>query len=222
MTTEDWVFFAPMVGAVVLVVLAALSAGSLTSPRLSERMGPVNYDFSKSWASSITVVGALLGTVLSAKGVVPTVTKFLPAATYSALNLAFGILVVLAPFLYRSVSAPVAVTTAQGPDTEYQGTVAGFLLATALTLWGVLGELTALCLLFAELQESQGVSLAFLGLFTLSGVLLIIYSLRSIPAVIRAQAQHPARAAALQVGIAAAGMPVPDNAATPRQNWSLL
>src|SRR5438309_5536656 len=162
LTNEDATVFGSLVGGAILVLAAAAVGRTLSLSALREQIGPANYDFSKSWASSITVVGALLGTILGAKGVVPGKTHYLPAPDYAALNLLFGVLVVLAPFLYRATSRPSSVTSPQGtPDTQYQGFVFGFLLATWLTVWAVVGEVVTIFFLFGELQESQGVLALF-------------------------------------------------------------
>src|SRR6266568_1182292 len=119
---ESWVVFASLLFAVLFVLARGVSAGAIAPAVLAERMGPVTWDFSKSWASSFTIVGAILGSILSAKGVIPDKPQFLPAASYSALNLLFAVTVILAGFVYRATSAPANTATPQGgTEVQYQG-----------------------------------------------------------------------------------------------------
>src|SRR5207245_131908 len=103
---------------------------------LRRRMGPANWNYSTSWASTFTLVGALLGTILAQSGVVPEPTHYLPRAAYGGLNVVFAMVTVLAPFLYTAlgtVEHPHSRTGLRRP--QYQGFVWSFLLATAITLW---------------------------------------------------------------------------------------
>src|SRR5436305_321262 len=131
---ETWVVFGALVIAALLVLAAAGSTGALSPAVLGERMGPITFDFSKSWASSFTLVGGVLGSILSAKGVVPDKPQFMLAASYSALNLLFVVTVILAAFVYRATSTPANTAAPQGgTDVQYQGFVWSFLAASAMT-----------------------------------------------------------------------------------------
>ena len=141
MQLENAIVFGSLAMATVLVVAAAARATTLK--KLGDRMGPPNWDFSKSWGSSFTVLGAVLGTIVAAKGVIPDQPKFLTQpGGYAALNLAFGLIIVLAPFLYRALSSPVPVG---GAEPQYEGYVWSFLVCTLLTVWAVLGQLAVGC-----------------------------------------------------------------------------
>jgi hypothetical protein len=186
-------------------------------------MGPADYDFSKSWASSITVVGALLGTILGAKGVIPTKTHYLVPDAYSALNLIFGIIVVLAPFVYRATSKANDVTTNQATsDTQYHGYVGGFLVATFLTVWGVVGELVTIFLLFGELQESRGVLGLLLAMFSASSLVIIYYVWTSIPAVLKVQRDRETHHKQLKQIMDTTGVKTTAPIIAPRPTWNLL
>jgi hypothetical protein len=223
MTKQDWLVFGALSCATVMVLIAARRAGVLTLQGLRERMGPTGYDFSTSWASTITVVGALLGTLLSS-GFLPKATRLLPTETYAALSILFGFLVVLAPFIYRTASRPMDVTTTLGTsETQYQGYVLGFLLATLVTVWAVLGELLTMLLLFDELQQSTGASVLFLVLVVLSILLLGAYVLTSIPSTLRSQRDRESHAASLRAELAGAGIANQTTSLNPpRPSWSVL
>ena len=124
--------------------------------RLGDRMGHTSWDFSKSWATNITVIGALLGTALNLEKT---------ALVHSMFNLFFLLLAALAPFVYYLIGGqneviPVSSSEyqrdaepghetdvrskGQSPAYQFHGYVAGFLIACVLTLWGVIGELITL------------------------------------------------------------------------------
>src|SRR5437588_2643661 len=89
-----------VIGSLVLsVVLVGARALTLWSD-LTLRMGPVGWDFSKSWGSTLAAFGAVLGTILATAGVLPATTKYLTNDTYAALNLLFGVIVIFAPLVY--------------------------------------------------------------------------------------------------------------------------
>jgi hypothetical protein len=172
MSLAWWVIYGSLILAAGLMVYRAMTV----SDRLGKRMGPVNWDFSESWASTFTVVGAFLGTVLGESGVVPETTHYLPKAAYGGLNLLFGLVALLATLFYtavRSVKTPHGKTGVKEP--QYQGFVWSFLVATALTLWAILGELETVGLLLAEIRyvgAIPGSVIAVLGI--LGGVSLIL------------------------------------------------
>jgi len=97
MTNLDWIVSGTLIGAVAFVSICALVNRVPSRIPLGKRVGPVNFDFSKSFASTITALGALLATVLASKGVVVISHRHLDSVSYAALSLFFGILVVIAP-----------------------------------------------------------------------------------------------------------------------------
>ena len=110
-------------------------------------------------------------------------------ASYAALNLLFGIAVVLAPFAYRvlGVRDRHLKVSAKTWDHQYEGCVLGFLVAVVLTFWGVLGELATTCLLFAEIQISQRLVIFFIVVVALATLFTFRYVWISIEAIIQAQ-----------------------------------
>ena len=182
---ESSVVLGALLVAVLLVLIAAASDAALSPTVLRERMGPISFDFSKSWASSFTVVGGILGSILSAKGVVPDKPQFMPAPSYAALNLLFVVTVILAAFVYRATSTPANTASPQGgTDVQYQGFVWGFLIASALTLWAVVGELATTLLLFGEISSqsaySQPVFWLFFVLVLAVAVLVLAYAVMTL------------------------------------------
>lgn len=113
-------------------------------PNLMRPMGPVNWDFRKSWAANLTVFSAAIGTLFAAR-LLPRHIDSQVTNTFVALNVLFGIAAVVGPFTYTVLQRRVSVTRTTGktasPAVQYQGTLGGFLLGTTITLWAVLGEI---------------------------------------------------------------------------------
>jgi hypothetical protein len=189
----DWLYFvifAPLVGAVLWVCARWLVLWR-QKYKLGKRLGPANWDFSKSWGSNVTVVGALLGTILAA-GVLPEETTTASKATYSGLNLFFGILVLVAPLIYVATQRAKDVhrsTTVK--EAQYQGFVWSFLIASTLTLWAAVGELVTVGLLLQEIRTTDSLPEAVIWvmwvIIGLAVLLLALYAWRSIGAVVKVQ-----------------------------------
>ena len=190
--------FGPAVGAGVFVTARWLlpTPGPCT---LTSRLGPADWSFSTSWASNITVVGALLGTILSA-GVLPDATK-VSKATYAGLNLFFGVLILVAPLLYTATQNAVEVHRRDPEkETQYQGYVFAFLAASAITLWAVVGELVTVLLLFREIRVGNSIpepAIWVMGaIIVLACLLLARYAWTTIDTVITTECElRPARQA---------------------------
>jgi uncharacterized membrane protein YecN with MAPEG domain len=135
----------PLAAAVALVLWAVLTTADKKS------FGPANWDYSQSWASTLTVVGALLGTVLSA-GVLPDELDLFTKAGYAGLNIFFGMLVLFAPLVYAAFQKRLLPDKDGVP--QYEGTVRAFAVASVATLWGVFGELVTVGLLFREIEKA--------------------------------------------------------------------
>lgn len=159
---QDWIALGPLGFAIVVVALSIVLAGPFGRfkglPKElgpASAVGPVNFDFSKSFASTITALGALLTTVLAAKGTVTVAKPHLTASTYAALSIFFGILVVVGPFAYRALSKTSDVTNHNGDeDIQYQGYAWGFLLSVTLTVWAVYGQLVTVFFFLMDIQSS--------------------------------------------------------------------
>jgi hypothetical protein len=167
-TLAEWVIYGSFLIAVVGMIYRAVRVRK----RLKYWLGPVNWDFSVSWASTFTVIGAFLGTVLGQSGVIPENTHYLPNAAYGGLNLLFGLITLLAPLLYaatRTVDAPETRTDVKQP--QYHGFVWAFLLSSGLTFWAVLGQLATVGLLLAEIQKGGAVPKSVLIVLVLLGLI---------------------------------------------------
>ena len=150
----------------VMTALVAVPLAVLLKPRWDCWLGPPKWDFTTSWASSFTVVGALLGTVLLNSGAVPADTEHMPVAAYAGLNLFFGVMMVLAPLFYVALQkAP------SNPENTFRGSVRAFLFSSSLMLWAVLGELSTLLLLLDDIRREDGLSK--FGFWLLVGALVI-------------------------------------------------
>jgi hypothetical protein len=166
-----WVIYGTLSLAFVLMGLLAL----VNSSQLSRRLGPVNWDFSTSWASTFTVLGAFLGTVLGESGVVPETTYYLPKAAYGGLNLLFGLMALLAPLLYTALRTTNSSGTRAGvKEPPYRGYVWTFLLSSALTFWAVLGELATVGLLLAEIQRAGAIPSSVIVLLKVLGAISVV------------------------------------------------
>jgi len=145
-----WLVVSPLVLAVVLVAAGHIGAGP--GP-----FGPIalKWDFSSSWASNLTALGAILGVVLG-KVTLPKDTVLVNHDGYITLSLFFGALVVISPFLYTALRTGTA--SAGGPSfaaADYRV----FLLACVLTIWAVLGQVGTLGGVLYELQHVDQLAL---------------------------------------------------------------
>jgi hypothetical protein len=193
------VIFAPLIFAFLFVVARWALLG-VTGASLTKRLGPANWDFSGSWASTLTVLGALVGTILSA-GVLPDETERLSKASYTALNLIFATLIVVAPVIYAATRRPKDTKLKPGDsadeaeDIQYQGYVWSFLLASGIVIWAVVGELATIGLLLAELHGEKAISTEALGVLwgvLGAGALLIVsYSWNTIRWMIELKSSLP-------------------------------
>jgi hypothetical protein len=162
---------------------------------LSEDLGPLDWDFSQSWATSLTTVGAVLGIVLSGTAI-PSTGNSVNKNDFVTLNLVFGVLAVAGPFAWTTLrrGSPVA-GTGRAP-----GSVRGFLLASALVLCATLGELGTL-LTFAVTQQNGPARVILAVVFGALMVLSVLYAWRTVVDVVVAQAEAgPLSVTALPLG----------------------
>ena len=106
----------------------------------------------KSWATTLTAAGALLGTVLG--GVTfPSYPEQISKESLVNLNLLFGALVVIGPFLFQTLRK--GTVAEKDRKAERFGTNLTLLLTSTVTLWAVFGELAAVALLTWELVSTE-------------------------------------------------------------------
>ena len=209
LSNEDWLIFGSFAGSFTLVAVRTLTL--MKGGQHLRTLGPATWDYSSSWASTFTLVGALLGTVLAQSGVLPQPTRYLSSrASYAGLNVAFVIITVLAPLVYTALSSGEPPQRGMGVGRpHYQGFVWGFLLATVLTLWGSLGQVVTVIFLLREIAASDGLSssatIALDGLLGMSILLFCVYSWRGIAWIVTFQGNQTSKsdsgcAPALPVG----------------------
>ena len=94
----------------------------LPANKLNERIGTPQWDFSKSWATTLTTVGALLSTVIST----PALSDI---KMQSGLSLFFGLVVLIAPLMYTASAERLPTDPDVKNGTyQYQGTIRMFLI----------------------------------------------------------------------------------------------
>lgn len=156
---------------------------------LSSRLGKVEWDFSKSWATNVTLFGSLLCTILGSQFGGGQLLG------YAGLSLFFGTLIIFAPLLYNTTVRPytrntnISTPDAQESNTpdqviEHHGQVWAFLICSILTLWAIFGQLETILSLLSgpSLQSSFSplVQLLFSSLVLLALLLVIYYAWKTI------------------------------------------
>jgi hypothetical protein len=160
-----------------LIVLVGIWAIVHGDVKLTDPLGSLELEFSKSFASTLTAVGALLGTIIAA-GVLPEDTVKISKAGFTGLNLTFGIAIAVAGIVYAVWQDVVPEKGAAPKEWKLQGHVLPFLVAALITLWAVIGEGWTLWLLLGELGADDG----FTSVAVWTGrVLLIVAGLAMIP-----------------------------------------
>ncbi|HEX6780628.1 MAG TPA: hypothetical protein VF125_01220 [Solirubrobacterales bacterium] len=145
----------PLVIAVVWLIIAWFLGHGNAGLR-DKLGGTAELDFSKSFASTLTAVGALLGTIIAA-GVLPEETVKLSRGGFVGLNLTFGVAIVIAAAVAASFLSSEAVKNKEGKNEwKVEGYVWPFMLSALITLWAVFGELYAISLLIGELGSGEG------------------------------------------------------------------
>src|SRR5262245_35838666 len=161
-------------------------------------LGPVSWSFTDSWATTLTTVGAVLGTILASSRALPETTTLLTRAGFAGLSLFFGFLVLLSPLLYRAFAH---FTNAP----QYQGFVGVFVVACATTAWGVMGQLATALLLVQEMVTAStlpaSLSIPYPVFLLAALVLVATYTCRWARAIIQTAVPRPA------MGVAPALLP---------------
>jgi hypothetical protein len=150
----------------VAVLFCALRA-SFSNANLTNRLGQGKWDFNQSWASNLAAVGSILGIVLGAASGLQTPGLALTAVILSVF---YGAVLVAGPIVYAATQVRVG--------DELEGTVWGFLVATALTLWAAWGEAVTAMAFFVDLgQQVPGfITWAFVAIVVLAIIALFWYA----------------------------------------------
>jgi hypothetical protein len=126
----------------------------------------------ESWATTTTAIGAVLGTVLGA-ATLPTVPRQIDKDTFVRLNLLFGALVVVGPFVFQAIRRPGSSSAHQ--DAGMWGYNWSLLLACSITCGAVLGEIGTLALLAWELIGDHAWGWIAVAVLALTGALAAYY-----------------------------------------------
>lgn len=191
--TMNYVVWVPAAAAVAVAGVAAWRTRK-TTPLVS-RMGSPSWDFGQSWASTFTGASALVGSTLSSQLLADN-GLLLARHAYVSLALFFASLAILAPMLYASARELVTVTVTTGPSKssrteQYQGRVAAYFVAGAITLWAFFGQVLLAGMLFSELRAADRLpafaSGALQALLALTGALTAVHSSSSLASTARRQ-----------------------------------
>jgi hypothetical protein len=151
-----------------LVVLGSISALCvclvvglrLKRQRLSlfGRMGTPTWDFTRSWASNITIAGALLSAALYI-AVFPEQTRYISKGGFGVLTLLFTLLAGFAPFVFNVFRrGGLDPTAPPGAQLHYQGFVIWFLAASGITIGAVSAQMLTLAVVIAEISSAGRIS----------------------------------------------------------------
>lgn len=131
--------------------------------RLASKVGSPKWGYD-SWASTVTAVGAVLGTVLGA-GFFPVAPNLLSVAQFAGLNVLAGMLVIGAPFLYQTLA-----------HSDGTGNAPILLVAAAVSFTAVFTELLTLMLAVSDAAASVGSTVVSTALLA-TGLVLIVLTL---------------------------------------------
>jgi hypothetical protein len=109
-----------------------------------------SWGFSSSWLTALSALGAIFGTVLAATGFLADVFPGVDVQRFFSLNVLFASAILAAPLVYAAASK----SDPHGRVTI--GSVGGFTLASAVTLFGVTGEVATLAVLVWIADTGKG------------------------------------------------------------------
>jgi len=202
----NFIVFSALVGAILVGIFNYIRMIRNKPKRytLKEHLGKLEWNFSTSWATNVTIFGALLCTILGSQFGGKLVG-------YAGISLFFGILVVISPFLYNATTQPCLVrpkgddknhkptsqedqNNEQNKETEHHGLVWAFLVSSILTLWAVFGQLETIWSLLSgpTLQNffTPQVTHLFQAVIGLSILLVIYFGFTTIFETVREQVEE--------------------------------
>jgi hypothetical protein len=178
------------VAAILIVIISYLYLRRKDHYYLSELMGKGQWEFSKSWATNITILGSLFCTIIA--------QDTDDALKYAGLSVFFGVLVVISPLVYNAVSQPYTKHNSTGDEEiQYLSPLWAFLVSAALTLWAVLGQLATVITLLTTVTLKTSLSYSVTSLLlicmVLATALIVIYGFKTIIWTVRAQISPEAK-----------------------------
>jgi hypothetical protein len=199
----------PLVFATAFVLAPALSAGVGTRISLGARMGKAKWDFKDSWASTITVVGGVIATVVSSASLGvpapdPGVPVNLPRGQYAGLSLGFTFVVFAAALFYNATRQPQEVNAHDGTvELQLQGFVWSFLVAVWITVWAVVGQIATLWFALADMELLRSLTVVARWAFSLvvgvAAICVVIYVWKSLEQTLESQVNETREATAESV-----------------------
>jgi hypothetical protein len=175
---------------VAFVTVAARWLSLYGQHNLGDRLGVVDFSFADSWATTITAVGALLGTILGTTGILPDDAAPLSNSAFAGLSLVFAMVATFAPLVFSAFQSADRPGGAQAPT--YRGYVITFLIACVLTLWAAVGEIATIVLLLSEIQSgflTGSATWLFLVMLVVSVVAIVVYAWIRIRAIVEVPIQ---------------------------------
>jgi flagellar basal body-associated protein FliL len=188
--TLIWILLAVALG-IVLVTYAVTYRR--VGAKLFDRMGAGDWKFNESWASTLTASGGIISTILAAQ-VLPNDTdpEKITKATFVAFHLLFAFVVIIAAALYNTFRWEVDIPKDGKLAKQYQGFVICFLVASALVLGAVLGQLVTVWHLLGAIPFFPAPIYTMLKVFLVSaGILALVYGVISVPWTLRNQKYGP-------------------------------
>jgi hypothetical protein len=136
-----WAAFWSAFAALILIIISyiAVRKPGVGIPGLWDPVYPAaSWSFSGSLASSLTAVGAILGTLVAASGFLGEVLPGLATGLFLGVNIGYLLVIALAGVAYKAAWK------------KANATYFALLFAASLTLWAVIGEITTLAQLVAR------------------------------------------------------------------------
>lgn len=133
------------------------------------------YNTKDSWATNITAIGALLGTILGATGFLAEAVPWVSTGRFTGLSLLFGGAVLLAPLLYVAFGTRMDIGGRKTFGTRF-----GLLLAGVVTLTAVIGGLASLAILVVFSDAPPVETILYYSLLLGAAVGVSIYSVRNL------------------------------------------
>lgn len=152
----------------------------------TDLMGTPEWNFSNSWATTITTLGAVLGTFLSSVEAIDQ--KTFRSGGVLGISLFFGLIVLIAPIVYSIFSVHKRVMDQGQEVPEYQGYVWMFTVICCITLWAVIGQLMAVTNTLNILIGSDAFLQTFFVVAVIVSILVVAgYAIKTMPWTIQDQ-----------------------------------
>lgn len=214
-----WPELAVFVSLAVAIFLALAVVGAAKSSEL-KLLGPApgaKWSF-ESWTTTLVAVGAVLGATLG-EVTFPEFPTQISKSSLIDLNLLFGGLVVLGPFVFQALRRPRF--NIKNEEAGLWGWNLTLLIACTITLWAVLGQLFALGLLCWELSGGGSVGIALIAVMGVTGLLAACYFWFTVSSMVTNDWSETV-SQSVAVAAVAPATPATPTAGPARHHWPLL